>query len=168
MTGEGKPGAVFDCNVYFQATRNPKGPAAELLRLLEADRFALFLTSEIWEEVRATFTDQKVRAKNRGLTDGRIDALFQLVSQHAALRDHVPERFACERDPDDAKYVNLALAAGAGYLVTRDKDLLDLMSEAPSEGASFSQQFPGLTLLDPVAFLAVLRAKEKAEDAEQG
>ena len=34
--------------------------------------------------------------------------------------------FVLERDPKDAKYVDLAIATKADFLVTRDKDLLDL------------------------------------------
>ncbi|MCY2984673.1 MAG: putative toxin-antitoxin system toxin component, PIN family [Planctomycetota bacterium] len=34
--------------------------------------------------------------------------------------------FILERDPKDAKYVDLAIATKADFLVTRDKDLLDL------------------------------------------
>jgi predicted nucleic acid-binding protein len=50
-------GAVFDCNIFFQATRNANGPAAKVFRLLETGAFSLFVSSTILEEVRETFTD---------------------------------------------------------------------------------------------------------------
>ncbi len=34
--------------------------------------------------------------------------------------------FVFDRDPKDAKYVDLAISTKADFLVTRDKDLLDL------------------------------------------
>lgn len=153
MNPEEKPGAVFDCNIYFQATRNANGPAAKVFRLLEEDRFTLFVSNEVMNEVRATLTNPGIRAKNPRFTDKVIDALLELVSKHSMVLQDIPERFTYQRDPDDAKYVNLALAAGARYLVTRDKDLLDLMNEDSTEGKDFRTQFPELMILDPVSFL---------------
>jgi len=107
MTCKENLGAVFDCNVFLQATRNANGPAAKALRLLETGAFSLFVSSPILEEVKQTLSDPK--------------------------------------------YVNLALAAGAKYLVTRDQDLLDLMKDE-----AFYKQYPQLTILDSVAFLREL------------
>ena len=75
----------------------------------------------------------------------------RVPSSHTGIprgRSTVPD---FPRDPKDEPYINLALAANADYLVTRDNDLLDLMNDS-----DFRQQFPGLTILDPVAFLRVL------------
>ena len=51
----------------------------------------------------------------------------------------------------DEPYLNLALSANANYLVTWDKDMLDLMQD---EG--FRTQHPQLTILNPVALLQAL------------
>jgi putative PIN family toxin of toxin-antitoxin system len=155
MSQGGRLGVVFDCNIFFQATRNAAGPAAELLRRLEAGAFSLYLSDTILEEVRETLNDPTVRARNRSITDAAVDALLGHLSAKAAFVQDVPERFTLERDPDDAKYVNLALAAGARYLVTRDKDLLDLMNDS-----AFRSQYTDLTILDPVAFLQWLPPKD--------
>ena len=40
--------------------------------------------------------------------------------------DSVPSSFVLDRDPKDSKYIDLAIAMKADFLVTRDKDLLDL------------------------------------------
>lgn len=40
--------------------------------------------------------------------------------------------FVFERDPKDAKYVELAIACRCEYLVTRDRDLLDLREQVSS------------------------------------
>ena len=65
----------------------------------------------------------------------------------------VPQVFTYERDPRDEKYINLAIASNAHYLVSRDKDLLDLRKEDLPEGQGFRAQFPSLQILDPVDFL---------------
>jgi predicted nucleic acid-binding protein len=43
--------------------------------------------------------------------------------------NEVPRVFEYPRDPNDEPYINLAIPARAKYLVSRDKDLLDLMSD---------------------------------------
>jgi putative PIN family toxin of toxin-antitoxin system len=158
MTHTENPGAVFDCNVFFQATRNANGPAAKALRLLETGAFSLFVSSTILDEITETMTDPKIRAKNPSLTDEVVDALLQHLTTQATLIHEVPERFSYHRDPDDANYVNLALAAGAKYLVTRDKDLLDLMKDEV-----FCKEYPQLTILDPVAFHRELLQSRSAD-----
>ena len=64
-----------------------------------------------------------------------------LASKAVFLAD-VPAIFSYPRDPKDEPYLNLALASGAGYLITWDKDLLDLMNETSLEGKALRQRFP--------------------------
>jgi hypothetical protein len=47
------------------------------------------------------------------------------------------------------------------YLVSRDNDLLDLMDQTKPEGKGFAERFPGLQILDPVAFLRALSPTEE-------
>ncbi len=148
MTHEGKPRVVFDCNIFFQATRNENGPAAKALRLLESGGFSLFVSSTILEEVRDVLTDPDIRSKNPSITDQMVIELFERLRTTAELATDIPKCFMLERDPDDAHYVDLALSATATYLVTRDNDLLDLMNDP-----QFRNQYPALNVLDPVSFL---------------
>ena len=61
-------------------------------------------------------------------------------------------------EPGDAHYINLALAADARLIVSRDKDLLDLMDPAKPEAAEFQGRYPLLRILNPVAFLREIGA----------
>lgn len=65
----------------------------------------------------------------------------------------VPPRFRYERDPDDEPYLNLAIAAGASYLVSRDKDLLDLQAMTSEPGEELRMLLPQISILDPLEFL---------------
>jgi|SRR5947209_8941323 len=167
MTPPARPGAVFDCMAFLQATASPSGPAAACLRLVEAGAVTLFVSEPVLREVGDVLTRPRVRQKNPRLTDEAVQALLERLSQKAVFVGQVPEQFSCARDPKDEPYVDLAVAAGAAYLVSRDKDLLDLMDEASSEGVAFRQRFPGLTILDPVAFLRVMSSKEDESQAEE-
>jgi predicted nucleic acid-binding protein len=73
----------------------------------------------------------------------------------------VPKAFSYERDPHDEPYLNLAIAVDAQYLVSRDKDLLDLMADS-----AFRGQYPGLSIVDPVTLLRTL--KSTGSDQDQG
>ena len=59
-------------------------------------------------------------------------------------------------DPDDSHYVNLALHAEAGVIVSRDKHLLNLMDAARKEAQEFMAQFPAIRVIDPVELLQEL------------
>lgn len=45
--------------------------------------------------------------------------------------------------------MNLAIAAAADYLVTRDQDLLDLMTGHAAECKNFRQRFRNVKVVDP-------------------
>jgi uncharacterized protein len=58
-----------------------------------------------------------------------------------------PTPGAVPRDPDDDKIIACAVAAGAQYLVSRDRDLLSLASYA------------GVSIIAPEEFLHLVRAQ---------
>lgn len=64
----------------------------------------------------------------------------------------MPEHYVLARDPDDSIYLNLAITAGAPYLVTTDLDLLDLMDPQSTAGIDFRNRFPGVEVVTPTAF----------------
>jgi len=73
----------------------------------------------------------------------------------------VPHVFPYERDPKDEPYINLAIASGASYLVSRDTDVLDLANPTNADGARLRHLAPLLQILDPLSFLTELRRKSE-------
>jgi predicted nucleic acid-binding protein len=63
----------------------------------------------------------------------------------------------CQYDPKDEPYINLAIAAEAGYLVSRDSDILDLADASSPDGGRLRLQAAHLQVLDPVSFLLEAR-----------
>jgi putative PIN family toxin of toxin-antitoxin system len=137
--------------ILFQATAQTTGPAALLFAYLECGRFTLYVSGDVLDEARDVLSRPKLRIKNPRITDEAVQKTFDLLSQFAQTVTDVPKRFSLPRDPDDEPYLDLALAVNADYLVTWDKDMLDLMND---EG--FRSQYPGLTILNPVALLQAL------------
>ncbi len=154
------PGVVCDCMIFLQAVANENGPAAAILRLLDHDAISLFVSETILAEVRDVLSRVEVRARNKGITDARLEALFARLEVRAIPIKNVPEVFHYERDPNDEPYINLALTTRAQYLVTRDADLLDLMDQSIEASRDFRFKYPFLKILDPPAFLREIAEKK--------
>lgn len=153
------PRVVFDCMVYLQATVNASGPAAALLRLVDHNEVALFVSHDILEEVREVLSRPKIRQRNPAITDERVDALLRRVADKATLLNDVRRQFTYACDPKDEKYLNLAIETAAAYLMSRDKDLLDLMTDTADECEDFRRRFGALTVIEPVEFLRTVRSR---------
>ena len=71
--------------------------------------------------------------------------------------DNPPHVFEFPRDPDDAHYIDLAVAAKARLVVSRDEDLLSLRDTGTEAGRDLVARFPELTILTPPEALALVR-----------
>jgi putative PIN family toxin of toxin-antitoxin system len=88
-----RPRVVFDCMIYLQATANESGPAAALLRLVDNDEVALFVSREVLEEVRNVLSRPQIRQRNPAITNERVDALLSRLAEKATLLDDVWPHF---------------------------------------------------------------------------
>jgi predicted nucleic acid-binding protein len=77
--------------------------------------------------------------------------------------EEIPVVYKLPRDPDDESYINLAAAAGAAFLVSRDKDLLSLMADG-----AFCKQFPTLAIVEPKVFLDHVRSTISKDGGSEG
>lgn len=143
--------AVFDCVVLLQAAGFPRGPAGGCFETIRQKRVELLLSSAVLEEIEDVLFRPKIRNKFKTLTDEAANRFLDDLFQYAKFVDPVPRVFDYPRDPKDERYINLAIAADARLLVSRDNDLLDLMNDE-----AFRQTCPALTILDPVSFLQTL------------
>ncbi|MBS1810870.1 MAG: putative toxin-antitoxin system toxin component, PIN family [Acidobacteria bacterium] len=157
--------AVFDCNVYLQAAAREKSVAAECLRLVDAGLVRLYLSEEILAEVEDVLNRPEIKEHFPALTDEVIGAFLLRLRKSAHILRHVPTKFYYSRDPDDAPYICLAGEMKADYLVSRDRDLLDLMTAHSSEAKEFRQRFRPLRVIEPLAFLQEVRRLESESAA---
>lgn len=154
---------VFDCMIYLQATISGSGPAAALLRLVDRKALSLFVSNEILDEVREVLSRSKIRERNSDLTDERVDAFMTRLSEKATIVDDIPQHFSYARDPRDEKYINLAVEVEADYIVSRDRDLLDLMTGYTDECKDFRQRFRPLNIIEPVELLKKIEPEVSSE-----
>jgi putative PIN family toxin of toxin-antitoxin system len=145
--------AVFDCMVFLQAATRRTGPAAACLALVDDGHVGLFVSPKVLEEIHDVLKRPAIRKKFPAITDQDVLDFIEHIHNKATTVEQVPAVFQLPRDPDDEPYVDLAAAAGAAFLVTRDKDLLSLTADE-----AFRRQFPTLSILDPKAFLDHVRS----------
>lgn len=161
-----RPRVVFDCMIYLQAVVSESGPAATLLRLIDDDALSLFVSNAILEEVREVLSRPKIRKRNPDITDERVNALINRVLEKATVVNNISPHFVYSRDPKDEKYINLAVEAEVSHLISRDKDLLDLMTGHTDECKDFRRRFRPLKIIDPVEFLKMAMPIEADKPTE--
>jgi putative PIN family toxin of toxin-antitoxin system len=131
--------AVLDTNVLVSAALFP---ASDLRRLVDAARRSgRLLVSE------ATVTElHKVLSRPRFDRYASFDRRMEFVAEMILLDYDVEivERVTACRDPDDDKFLEVAVNGSATHLVTGDQDLLAL------------HPFRGIPILSPADFLALI------------
>jgi putative PIN family toxin of toxin-antitoxin system len=147
--------AVFDCTVFAQALINPHGPAGACLRSAQTGRTLLFISDYVLREIRELPSKLPARLD---VTPQRVELLIADLAKYVQPIDEVPARFTYPRDPDDAHYVDLAVAADAMLIVSRDNDLLDLMRDVAPAAMALRAAHPNLRILTPPQFLSEVRA----------
>ncbi|MEJ7698579.1 MAG: putative toxin-antitoxin system toxin component, PIN family [Pyrinomonadaceae bacterium] len=145
--------AVFDCGVFLQGLISKSGPAVACLELVEQGKVKLFVSEETLAEIKVVLSRPRLRRKNPDLTDEKVEKLIEMLLDKGEFIKKVPQHFAYSRDPDDEPYINLAIEANAVFLVSRDNDLLNLMTDYTDECKDFRRRFRGLKIVNPVEFL---------------
>jgi putative PIN family toxin of toxin-antitoxin system len=140
--------AVFDCNVFLQAASREKSVAAECLRFVEKGLIRLYLSRDVLVEVEDVLNRPEIRNHFQTLTDEIVESFLLRLQKIAEIIRSVPKEFSYSRDPDDEVYINLAVCVKADYLVSRDKDLLDLMTVYTIEAKEFRQRFRPLQVIE--------------------
>ncbi len=153
-------GAVFDCNIFLQAASREKNVAAECLRFVEKGLVRLYLSKDVLTEVEDVLNRPEIRNHFQTLTDEIVEAFLLRLNKISQIIRSVPNEFSYSRDPDDEVYINLAVCAEAEYIVSRDKDLLDLMTAYTIEAKEFRQRFRPLQVIEPLEFLKMMRKLE--------
>ncbi len=146
--------AVIDANVLISTLLNSdpaRSAAAAVVMAADAGAFSAVVPAEaIDEAVRVAASKPWLVARISPDAVQRLLPILGRVAEVAPpLFGPIPE---VSRDPGDDYLVAQAVRAGTECLVTRDKDLLDL------------EEVAGVRIVDPVAFLALLRATRERSD----
>jgi uncharacterized protein len=125
--------AVFDTNVLVAAFVT-EGVCAKLLGRARRKQLDLVISPFIVKEFENVFLKKFSASKEQ------IRTATKLISEAAQIVSHESMASGICRDPDDDQILSCALSAEADYLVTGDRDLLEL------------KEFHGIKILTPGVF----------------
>ena len=120
----------------------------------------LILSQETLDEIVNVLNRAPLRAKYLQITDEAVEIFLKRVLKKAVLIKTVSKKFKYPRDSKDEKYIDLAIETEADYIVSRDKDLLDLMTDISVVGKEFRQKSRPLKIVEPLEFLRILEEKD--------
>lgn len=112
---------VVDTNIIVSAaisvSRRKRSPERDLVGRIAEGKLTLLLSDDIfgeYEEVLSRFVEETARPHiPRKITEEILDGLEDV----ATFMESTP-RVSLLRDPDDAKFLDLAIAGQADYLIT--------------------------------------------------
>ena len=112
--------AILDTNVLISGVFW-KGPPFEILKAWQEQRFRLAISLPILEEFRRVLDEF---AKERQMLV--LNSVLKVIELRSEIVKPVPFSEPVCSDPDDDKFLEAAIAAGADYIVSGDKALLNV------------------------------------------
>ena len=116
---------VIDTNVLISAALSPKGKAYQAIEKA-IDSFMIVQSQETYQEL----TERIYKSKFDKYISNEDRQEFSNVIKRNSQFIEVTSQITICRDPDDNKFLELAIDANAEFLLTGDKDLLTLKSLA--------------------------------------
>lgn len=130
--------AVLDTNVFISGVFW-KGPPFEVLKAWHEERFRLALSPPILDEYRRVLEEMM---KKRPIP--ALRSILNIVELNSEMVQPVSFGEPVSSDPDDDKFLEAAVAARAGYVVSGDRALLNL------------KHHHGIRTVRPTQFLTLL------------
>jgi uncharacterized protein len=130
--------AILDTNVFISGVFW-KGPPFEILKAWQEQRFHLAISPPILDEYRRVL-DEMVKRHPLPV----LSSILGVIEVHSEMVEPVSFAKPVCSDPDDDKFLEAALAAHAGYVVSGDAALLSL------------KHHRGVEIVRPARFLNLL------------
>ncbi len=134
---------VFDTVIFVRGLINAEGLWGRLI-FDYADRYRLIISQPVLIEILEVMTRSNLTRKYRGLATRNLQAILGILAnaEEAILVD-IP---AISRDSKDDKFLATAVAGRSSYLVSEDRDLLDI------------REYQGVPIITAATFLSILEA----------
>ena len=152
MQNSEKLNVVFDSVVLVSAFVTGEGVARAFLVqcTLETN---LYTAEEILQETRQVLLERDHLRKRFAYDEVDVNEFIETFRDECTVISPLPELHVVVRDPQDDMIISCAVVADADYIVSRDKDLLDL-------GA-----YREINIVSPEVFIQLLR--ERTDDVKR-
>jgi uncharacterized protein len=137
---------VFDTMVFVRCLLNPRSLWGRLV-IHYGHAYELVLSQPVLTEILEVIERPEVKAKYRFLDEFGPQQLLTLLQDVEVVT--VGDIPTASRDPKDNKFLATATAGRAAYLVSEDRDLLDL------------ETYEGVEIVTAAAFLRLI---ERGDD----
>lgn len=117
--------AVIDANILVSGLISPKASPAKIISLWCERKFVLVVSEEILKEVERVLFYPKIFKKYR-LDKNSIDKYVKIFRAFAEIVKPEEKLKLVKADENDNKFIEAALTADAGYVVSGDKHLLEI------------------------------------------
>ena len=135
---------VSDTNVVISAAVSSDGNPAEIFELLLLGKIKNFTSDEIINEIKEVMEREKIRSRltlyNRRFIIDNFEK-FSVKIIPKIKNDIIKE------DPKDNKFLDCAVSANTGYIISGDEHLLSL------------KEFKGIKILSPAEFVKLFDKK---------
>ncbi|MGA2499417.1 MAG: putative toxin-antitoxin system toxin component, PIN family [Tepidisphaeraceae bacterium] len=149
---------VLDTNVLVRGLANRDSSSGRLLRLCESRSVLMLLSRPVMLEYREVLARHELIQQHPAITADAVRLAIERLRYFADFVDRIRVRFRYDRDPDDACFIELAIAGAATHIITHDNDLRSLSNAHTDAGKRFRQRLSGVRVLGTGDFLREFEA----------
>ena len=133
---------IIDTNLFFSAYAFDK----TILKLIDScfEKFQIFTSLEIIAEIKEILLRDTTRNKIKNYLEEEVFNFIEKIVDESNIEIPSSKLTTC-RDPKDNKFLELALEVNADYIISGDKDLLEL------------KEYQGTKIIKPSEFIEELQ-----------
>jgi uncharacterized protein len=148
-----RPLIVVDTNTIVRAFANRESPSGIVVNCCQNREVPLLLSGAVLQEYHKVLNYPDLKRRNPSWNPDRVEVTLRALRYISDFRRQLRVRFEFPRDPDDQKFLELALAGPATHIVTLDRDLLSLPQSYDEAAKRLRQRLPLLRIVSPLDFL---------------
>ena len=149
---------VLDTNILLRGLLNMRSASGGVLDACDRRSVVLLLSKPVIAEYREVLTYPAIVERYPELDFEKVEIALRRLRYVGDVVRRVKSRFDYQRDPKDAKFIELAIAGRATHIVSGDKDLLWLASGHGEVANRFRQRAPSTQVMNAATFLDELES----------
>jgi putative PIN family toxin of toxin-antitoxin system len=144
--------------VFFQWAALPSDRQHATIKALYDGSVRLCMSQALLDEIKDVLTRPEIQARAPHLTPERLRQILSAILELSDWFADVPPVFTWPQHPDDDHVFNLAIAAKAEYLVSWERRLLKLESDASADAEKLRSLAPQLKIITPKVLAETLKS----------